>query len=239
MKAGVSHDAGLVLSSSEAEAKEAAAASLRRAAWKMMFLAMVAALLVAVTQLTPLGRHLRDLQTLKARLQATGALASLAFAGFTALAVAAGFPRLLCSALGGMMFGFAVGLGLSLAGSLLGAYGTFLFARWAGRDWVVQRFPEGGAIRSLLEKPTVPAVFWARQLPVPGFVVNIALGLTSIRQGAFLVGSALGFLPLATVVAFVGSGLGKESAAVSLAQIGAGGAAALFLALGLYRAARR
>lgn len=216
-----------------------ASENLRRAGRKMLLLVAGAVACAAVLHLTPLGRSLRDLQAMKERLRAAGFLSAVAFTGLTAALVAAGFPRLFASALGGMLFGFALGLPLSVSGALLGSYGTFLFARWAGREWVARRFPEKGALRSLLETPSVAGVFWVRQLPVAGFIINIGLGLTAVRHRTFLLGSALGFLPLAAVVTLVGSGLAKASPVHSAVQIGTAGAAALVLALGLWRSIQK
>ncbi|MGQ9591687.1 MAG: TVP38/TMEM64 family protein, partial [Planctomycetota bacterium] len=162
-----------------------ASANLRRAGRKMLLLVVAAAACAAVLQLPPLGRTLRDLHAMKERLRALGPFAALAFTALAAPLVAAGFPRLVVSALGGMLFGFALGLPLSVLGALVGSYGTFLFARWAGREWIVRRFRGEGAVRSLLETPGVAGVFWVRQLPIAGFLVNIGLGLTAVRHGTF------------------------------------------------------
>jgi uncharacterized membrane protein YdjX (TVP38/TMEM64 family) len=54
---------------------------------------------------------------------------------------------------------------------------------------------------------------------VPGFVLNLLLGMTSVKHRVFLAGTLLGYLPLNIALTLVGSGLGKESLAQSLKQV--------------------
>jgi uncharacterized membrane protein YdjX (TVP38/TMEM64 family) len=213
----------------------AAAAAPGWAALKLFVLVLVAAACVALIHFTPLGRHARDIQVLRADLEATGSWAGVCFTALTAGLVACGAPRLLFSALGGLLLGFGQGLFLSLVGSIVGSYATFLFARWSGRDWVRRRFSLGARLGPALENPSVVAVFWLRQLPVTGAVLNVLLGITAVRHRTFLVGSTLGYLPGAAVVTLVGSGLGKESSAASFLQMGLALAATAALAWALFR----
>ena len=211
-------------------------ASLRRATLKLLLLIAVTALCLGIVYLTPLRDWLRDVQSLKRQLKDAGLWAPAIFAGGTALLVAVGCPRLLCSAVGGMVFGFGEGLALSLAGSMAGSYGTFLFARWSGREWVqrtLSRFPARGRLMATLAQPSVAAVFWARQLPVTGVFTSLLLGLTPVRQRVFLLGSTLGFLPTAAIVSLAGSGVGKGSAWASFGQIGGAAAGVLAVVWGL------
>ena len=54
---------------------------------------------------------------------------------------------------------------------------------------------------------------------VPGIVLNMMLGVTSIGHRLFLLGTALGYLPLNVTFALVGSGLGKGSFEQTLTQL--------------------
>jgi uncharacterized membrane protein YdjX (TVP38/TMEM64 family) len=54
---------------------------------------------------------------------------------------------------------------------------------------------------------------------VPGFVLNLLLGMTSVKHRTFLAGTLLGYLPLNIALTLVGSGLGKESLAQSIKQV--------------------
>jgi uncharacterized membrane protein YdjX (TVP38/TMEM64 family) len=214
---------------------EEARRALRRASLKLGALIAVATGCLILVHATPLNRYLHDVQALKTQLRDLGAWGAWGFLAGTTLLVAGGVPRLLFSLVGGMAFGFSRGLALSLAGSVLGSYLTFLFARWGGRDWVQRRYPAPGTWRTRLDHPTVAGVFWFRQLPVAGVVTNLALGLTAVRHGVFLVGSGLGFLPAAGVVCLVGSGLGKSSSMLSFVQVGLALVAALVLLVGVRR----
>src|SRR5215472_4195415 len=78
--------------------------------------------------------HARELET---RFHALGWAAPLVFVLATTLLIALGAPRLLFCALGGMLFGFMWGFVLSQLGSMFGEYGTFLFARWATRAYLL------------------------------------------------------------------------------------------------------
>ena len=217
---------------------EEARKSLSRTGIKMAVLVLAGAACLAVMHFTPLSRHLRDVQGLKHEIQATGPWAPVLFTLGTAALVGVGLPRLASSGLGGLLFGFGLGLALSLAGSIVGSYCTFLFARWAGREWVERRFPPQTRIRLTLDQPSVASVFWIRQLPITGFFISSFLGLTAVRHPVFLAGSLLGFVPTAAIVALIGSGLGKESRVLSLLQIGLALAGVGVLALGVLRLRR-
>jgi uncharacterized membrane protein YdjX (TVP38/TMEM64 family) len=71
----------------------------------------------------------------------------------------------------------------------------------------------------MLKKPSVIRVFWARQLMVPGIVLNVLIGMTPVRHSRFLLGTALGYLPLNIAFSLVGSGLGKESITTTMTQL--------------------
>ncbi|MGE5320807.1 MAG: hypothetical protein ACM3KD_11545, partial [Hyphomicrobiaceae bacterium] len=89
----------------------------------------------ALVYLTPLRSWLADGQVIKHELASFGLAAPLVFAACCAGLLAIGMPRLLLCSLGGMIFGFAWGLLWTQLGTVLGAYGTFLFVRWRGRDY--------------------------------------------------------------------------------------------------------
>jgi uncharacterized membrane protein YdjX (TVP38/TMEM64 family) len=82
-------------------------------------------------------------------------------------------------------------------------------------------------------------IFWARQLMLPGVLINVLLGVTPVSHRAFWFGTLLGYLPLNVAFTLVGSGLGKGSLAQSLTQLlGALGAVHLLGWL-LWRLVRR
>ena len=93
---------------------------------------------ILVGRLTPLRSVLDDAEVWRARVD-DGPLGVLGFVGATAVLMLVGIPRLAFCFLGGVLFGFAEGLAWSLVGTLLGAYGVFMIARWGGRG----RWPRG------------------------------------------------------------------------------------------------
>ena len=156
---------------------------------------------------TPLKELLRQDQQIKFWLASTGYAAPVVFTLATALLTAIGMPRLIFCSIAGLVFGFTWGFVWSHLGTLLGAYATFLFARWSGRTYVLQKFPKIRALSSPMEDRGWLSVLVIRQLPVSGLYNDILLGLSSVGHGEFWIGSALGFLPLGVTATLIGSGV--------------------------------
>jgi uncharacterized membrane protein YdjX (TVP38/TMEM64 family) len=130
-----------------------------------------------------------------------------------------GVPRLAFCSAAGLIFGFGEGLLLSHVGSTLGSYGAFILSRHGFRRAAESRAEKWPWLKKMLKKPSVMRVFWARQLMVPGIVLNVLIGMTPVRHSRFLLGTALGYLPLNIAFSLVGSGLGKESIATTMTQL--------------------
>lgn len=187
---------------------------------RLLILALIVAGLVLLLHATPLNQWIGDLQALKQQIRAYGWRAHVAFTAGAMSAIALGVPRLALGALAGALFGSVVGTMLALVSSLAGSWGAFLFARWSGRGWAESRLAGASdSLRSVLARPTITAIFVARQLPVPGILINAMLGVLPTTQRAFLIGTALGYLPSTAIVALAGSSLGKDSLAVALTQV--------------------
>lgn len=180
----------------------------------------VALVIALVLQYTPLERLLQDLQDGKSLIADWGWYAPFAFMGLTAFFVMIGVPRLVFCFVGGLGFGFVQGLLWSQIGTLLGAWLTYLFARYLARSWVLQKLQSYPRLHKWFGSPSILSVFLVRQIPVGGVLLNLALGVSTVRSGQFLLGSMLGFLPEAVLVTLVGSGLGKDSPEMMLLQIG-------------------
>ena len=88
----------------------------------------------------PLKEMLNQSHQIKLWLATAGYAAPAVFTLAAALLTAVGMPRLLLCSLAGVLFGFTWGFVWSHFGTLLGAYGTFIFAHWSGRDYVQQNF---------------------------------------------------------------------------------------------------
>jgi len=168
---------------------------------------------------TPLRNLVRNVQELKAFIRSAGAWAPLAFMGLSMVLIGLGIPRLIFCTLGGLLFGFIEGLALSHVGSLAGSYGTYIFARWGGGEWLTEKISNRPALARFLSHSSISRVFIVRQLPVAGLVMNVFLGMAAVPQSHFIIGSFLGFLPAGIATTLIGSGLGKESPYQSLIQI--------------------
>lgn len=158
------------------------------------------------------------LQSLAVTLAALGYVGHALFVVVSALLCAMGMPRLLVSAAAGLGFGVAWGIALSQLAVMLGAYLTFAVARWSGSAFFLHRWPRLGQVLDTLEDHGIVSIFLIRQLPVSGFVANIVLGLSAVKQWQFLVGSFIGFLPEGVPAVFVGAGV-QSGNLVTLMQL--------------------
>ena len=154
----------------------------------------------------PLKDVLNQSQQVKSWLAETGYAAPAIFTLAAALLTAIGMPRLLLCTLAGVVFGFTWGFVWSHFGTLLGAYGTFIFARWSGREYVQQKFPKIIALSQATLARGWQSVLFMRQLPISGLYNDILLGMSTVSHGDFWIGSALGFLPLGVTATLVGAG---------------------------------
>jgi uncharacterized membrane protein YdjX (TVP38/TMEM64 family) len=190
---------------------EEASRSLGKERRQIFLLVLLVATFMSVAHFTPLSSWLDNAQEWKRSIREFGWAGHLGFFLVTALAVMFGVPRLTLCGTAGLLFGFTEGVLLSLFGSALGSYGTFLMVRRGFRKSVARHASARPWLSKLLEKPSLLKVFWVRQLALPGLVLNAIFGLTTIRHRIFLGGTLLGYIPLNLAATLVGSGLGKES----------------------------
>jgi len=190
---------------------EEASRSLGKERRQIGFLVLLVATFMGIAHFTPLSGWLDNAQEWKRAIREFGWAGHLGFFLVTALAVMFGVPRLTLCGTAGLLFGFSEGVLLSLFGSTLGSYGTFLMVRRGFRKSVARQAAARPWLGKLLEKPSLLKVFWVRQLALPGLVLNAIFGVTTIRHRIFLGGTLLGYIPLNLAATLVGSGLGKES----------------------------
>lgn len=202
----------------EIEAAESAGRSER----KLLIMALVVVICIAVVHFTPLKSLTSDVAW-KAHIQKLGIWASSLYFVVSVALIAIGIPRLFLCWLAGVLFGFKTGVIIGQFSALLGSYATFIFSRWGGREWVQKRIEKSQRLRNMLKKPSTFTIFLVRQLPIAGIVPNLILGLTPVKQRYFLLGSFLGYLPSSIMVAVIGSSFGKgfnkETFQHSIAQI--------------------
>ena len=187
---------------------------------RLLILAIIVLAVVLTLHFSPLRVWLGDLRGLKQSIGAYGWQAHAVFVIASIVAIAAGIPRLALCGLAGLLFGFVEGMAIAMVSGVLGSYGAFLLARWGGRGWAERRLAGASdRLRAVLAQPSIAAIFIARQLPVPGIVPNVLLGLLPTPHHTFLAGTILGYLPSNAIVALAGSSLGKDSLEKAIAQV--------------------
>ena len=128
-----------------------------------------------------------------------GMLAPLVFIAMYGLLVTFGFPAVICSTVGGLVFGRFYGTALNLFGASMGASGAFWIARLIGRDFIVKKFAGVKWFDSFsqgIEKDGIYYMFFVRLLPVfPFNGINYASGVTNIKYRHFLLATMICMLP--------------------------------------------
>lgn len=123
------------------------------------------------------------------------------------LATAVSFPgATILTLLGGAIFGPFVGLGIISFASTIGSYLAFLASRFLLRDFFMSRFQQQfKTIDENVKKDGAVYLATVRLIPLfPFFIVNIVMGLTSIRGFTFYWVSQLGMLPGTAVYVYAG-----------------------------------
>lgn len=169
----------------------------------------------------------------KAQVEAAGALAPLVFVALFVVAAVLFVPATVMLLAGGALFGPWLGSLYNMAGSTLGAAAAFLIARYLARDWAERR--AGNRLRQFMDGVREEGwkfVAAARLAGLPYFLLNYALGLTSIGLVHYSVASLLGLLPSLVAITYaghvgfeaVGGGegtIGKMVAAIALVGVAA------------------
>lgn len=205
---------------------------------KLLVLLCIGAILLYLFNATPIGRQIRDWDTLASIFNTPDWRGEIYFVGISTVLTAAGVPRLLFYALGGFVFGFWEGLMWSLCSSLIGSFAAFRLARWGSREWLVEHFGKRRFFNRIAHaEPTVASVALMRMLPVSNVIMNFGLALSRAGSRAFLLGSLIGFLPQGIVAVIVGSGIASDVPWAGAWQIG--GAGILLTGLFAWSRARR
>jgi pyruvate/2-oxoglutarate dehydrogenase complex dihydrolipoamide dehydrogenase (E3) component/uncharacterized membrane protein YdjX (TVP38/TMEM64 family) len=127
---------------------------------------------------------------------------------------------------GGAVFGLVTGMVLVSFASTIGATLAFLASRLVLRDWVQRRFGDRlSAINAGIEREGAFYLFALRLVPLfPFFVINLVMGLTTLRTWTFYWVSQLGMLPGTLVYVYAGTQLGefRLSAGLAIALVALG-----------------
>ena len=133
----------------------------------------------------------------------------------------------------GAIFGLGWGSLIASFAASIGATLAFLIARVVLRDWVQARFGERlAAINDGVRKDGAFYLFTLRVVPLfPFFLINLAMGLTSIRALMFYGVSQLGMLPGTLVYVNAGTQLARID---KLGDVASPGVLASLALLGLF-----
>jgi uncharacterized membrane protein YdjX (TVP38/TMEM64 family) len=134
---------------------------------------------------------------------------------------------------GGAMFGFWVGVLVVSFASTIGATLACFVARFLLRDWVQNKFGEKlTAMNKGIENEGAFYLFSLRLVPIfPFFVINLAMGLTTMKLLTFYWVSQVGMFPGTMVFVNAGKELGQIE---SLSGILSPGLIISFVILGLF-----
>jgi uncharacterized membrane protein YdjX (TVP38/TMEM64 family) len=190
-----------------------------RSVLKFVAASIVILIFIAAWRFTPLREYMADFHQFKSDLDRTGGWAPLIFTLVSALMIAMGVSRLTFSALGGAAFGFVEGFFYAQSAAMIGSYLVFLYVRWLGADLVRNRLKKYEKFGRIVQKNAFAGILVMRQLPMPGIVINLVLGLSSVRHSTFILASAIGFIPEGLVITLLGSSSVKGSLSQSLWQI--------------------
>lgn len=205
-----------------------------------VILALAVVALIAAFFIFDLGQYL-SIDFLKSKHQLLVDYAAenkvIALGGFFLLYVAVAALSLPGAALltlaGGAIFGFITGLILVSFASTLGATLAFLFSRFMFRDAVQKKFSSQlQTVNDGMKEEGAFYLFTLRLIPVvPFFVVNLLMGLSTIKTLVFAWVSQLGMLPGTAVFVNAGNQLAQID---SLGDILSPSLLAAFALLGIF-----
>jgi uncharacterized membrane protein YdjX (TVP38/TMEM64 family) len=131
------------------------------------------------------------------------------------------FPGPLLSGASGLLFGTALGTGVSIVSATLGAVLAFSLGRWLAHDAVEQlQGRRLAALRAWVGRRGFLSVLYARLAPgIPYNLVNYAAGLSPVTLGAFAGATALGCAPRAFAYTALGGSLDDLGSPEAIAAI--------------------
>lgn len=188
---------------------------------KIIILAIIILLIVVtlyLMQTTPLGQYFTlsylkaQHQSLLLKYQTYPITFTLSFALIYILITAASLPgAALLTIFAGSIFGVITGTIIVSFSSTIGATCAFLIARWLLRDYFQNKFVSKLVIINKgIQKEGSFYLFALRLVPIfPFFLINIAMGLTSIGTSTFCFVSQIAMLPGTIAYVNAGKELGK------------------------------
>ena len=177
---------------------------------------LAAALVLALVAVLMLQGPVRSaLLTTITRVQTLGPLGVLVFAGLYIAATVAVLPASVLTIAAGVLYGPYWAALLVLVASLSGAAMAFGLARTWLRPWVLSRYGDGLAFRTIAERTETQGarlVFLLRLSPiVPFSILNYLLGLTHVTFRGYFFASAIGMVPGILLYTHIGASLASLS----------------------------
>ena len=164
-----------------------------------------------------------------------GIAGPIVFVAVSSLLTVCLFPGPLLAGAAGLLFGTALGTGVSIVSATLGAVLAFSLGRWLAHDAVEQlQGRRLAALRAWVGRRGFLSVLYARLAPgIPYSLVNYAAGLSPVTLGAFAGATALGCAPRAFAYTALGGSLddlGSPEAVVAIVVLVVMALAGLLLA---------
>jgi uncharacterized membrane protein YdjX (TVP38/TMEM64 family) len=152
-----------------------------------------------------------DPLALRARIEALGWLAPLAFVAVAALRPFLAAPSWVVMAAGGLLFGVMAGVAYGIVGFTAGAWLTFGIARGLGREAVEQRLHGrlGRADAWISARGSTWLALYTALPVVPLTPGHAAAGLSSLPLAAFTGAVVVGLLPRTAMLAFFGDAFAR------------------------------
>ncbi len=111
----------------------------------------------------------------------------------------------------GLIFGHLTGFAISIFAATLGGTLAFISVRILFKDFIQRRFSAHiDVINKGVEKEGALYVFGLRMVPVvPFWLLNLLVGLTSMRVLVFMLATLFGMVPVTLILTYAGSQLGQ------------------------------
>ena len=173
--------------------------------WWLRPLILLAVVLAGVVLALTVG--IPPIDELRSGVAAAGWAAPVLYAAIFAGLTLTPAPASVVSIAAGVLFGFATGLIIVMAGALASAVVAFGLARMLGRA-AVERVTSRRLrqVDALLRSRGLLAVIGMRLVPfVPFSTLNYLCGLSAVRFRSYLLGTPVGILPAATVYVTLGA----------------------------------
>ena len=111
----------------------------------------------------------------------------------------------------GYMFGLVLGTILSLISLTVGATIVFFVPRYSLYDWitrtVIPKFPSFDRLNTKIGSAGLTVSTGIRLVPIPFWMINTALAVTSVSAREYILGTCIGLIPSVALLNFIGSTL--------------------------------